>query len=88
MADEYYAVWGGKKSDVYMLKQKDVQDILLSDKSKSQSNTHKMIHLYKNEYEHDMYKKKHMHSGRTENNKKLKIFLKTGAEEEGKGPFT
>lgn len=45
---------GGKKSDMYMLKQKNVQDTLLSDKSKSQSNIHKVIHLYKNEYEHIM----------------------------------
>lgn len=46
--------WGEKKSDMYMLKQKNVQDTLLSDKSKSQSNIHKVIHLYKNEYEHIM----------------------------------
>lgn len=53
--------WGGG-GDMYMLKQKDVQDILLSDKSKSQNNIYNLIHLYKNEYEHSMYKKKHMHS--------------------------
>lgn len=41
-----------------MLKQKNVQDTLLNDKSKAQSNIHKMIHLYKNKYEHIMYKKK------------------------------